>query len=248
MERQWSALVTSAWKTLASPPSVGDQLEGLLRVIGVDIHEQDLRAFTGEQDTDAALPLPTPGPLEPAPVTMATFPSSRPGRSLTLNLQTASYQSSVTNTLCRTLPSTALLMCPWPVVSSARQNLAGADHLACPIAHLDLHRCIQVDDELPPRRRMEVEVVISRSLPKDHPRSRNPLRHAPNRRVMQLVLNLLKMRLPVLPRKQPSYLQRVTSKLPTGEWACGDGRWYRVLVEFVGRASRQEDLQHAAGG
>ena len=28
----------------------GDQLEGLLRVIGVDIHEQDLRTFTGEQD------------------------------------------------------------------------------------------------------------------------------------------------------------------------------------------------------
>ena len=106
-------------------------------------------------------------------------------------------------------------MCPLPRGVLSQQDLAWTDHPARTVAHLDLHRGIQVDDELPARRRVEVEVVVSRSLAKDHSRGLDPLRHASDRRVMQLVLNLLEVGLAVFPRIQPSYLQRLTSDLPT---------------------------------
>ncbi len=70
--------VTSAAKTPASPPSVAICF-AVSSAFSALRSTQSTRAPSRAKSSAAALPLPTPGPRDPAPVTMATLPSRRPG-------------------------------------------------------------------------------------------------------------------------------------------------------------------------
>ena len=57
-------------------PLLADGREGLLRMLGDAIHQEHPGALAGEEHGDGLARVPIPGPLDPAPVTIATFPSS----------------------------------------------------------------------------------------------------------------------------------------------------------------------------
>ena len=80
IRRQSSALMTLASNTSASPPS-SRIMARVSSARACTLSTKRTLAPSRANRTAAALPLPTPGPLEPAPVTIATFPSSRPLRS-----------------------------------------------------------------------------------------------------------------------------------------------------------------------
>src|SRR6266567_7504747 len=70
--------VTSAAKTPASPPSVAICF-AVSSALSALRSTQSTRAPSRAKSSAAALPLPRPGPRDPAPVTMATLPFRRPG-------------------------------------------------------------------------------------------------------------------------------------------------------------------------
>src|SRR5215813_2191534 len=81
--RQSAARVTSAANTLASPPSVAICF-AVSSAFSALRSTHSTRAPSRAKSRAAALPLPRPGPREPAPVTMATLPSRRPATSSAL--------------------------------------------------------------------------------------------------------------------------------------------------------------------
>ena len=74
--RQSSELDTSASNTDASPPSSA-MMADVSSARPASRSTSSTRAPSRANSTDVALPVPYPGPLEPAPVTIATLPSSR---------------------------------------------------------------------------------------------------------------------------------------------------------------------------
>src|SRR5262249_7212296 len=56
------------------------------------------------------------------------------------------------------------------------QHLARTDHPLFPVARRDLDPAVEIDDVLPARRRMPVEVVVAAGLTKDDPRRRHASR------------------------------------------------------------------------
>src|SRR5438105_94112 len=57
-----------------------------------------------------------------------------------------------------------------------QDDFAGADHAAFAVACRDLHAAVEIDDILPARRRVPVEIIVSGSLAKDDAGRRQPLR------------------------------------------------------------------------
>src|SRR5262249_49303181 len=61
-----------------------------------------------------------------------------------------------------------------------QDHLAGADGPRFAVARGDAHAGVEVDDVLPPRRRMPIEVVVASSLAKDDARRRQAARQFPS--------------------------------------------------------------------
>src|SRR5262249_17298321 len=77
-----------------------------------------------------------------------------------------------------------------------QDHFAGADHPAFAVARRDLDPAVEVDDVLPARRRVPVEVVVSAGLAKDDSRRRQPPRQLAGGTVLDpLDLDVAKMRL-----------------------------------------------------
>src|SRR5438309_1919087 len=58
-----------------------------------------------------------------------------------------------------------------------QDDLAGADHPAFAVACGELHPAVEVDDVLPARRRVPVEVIVAAGFAKDDAGRGKPLRH-----------------------------------------------------------------------
>src|SRR5439155_4272744 len=79
-----------------------------------------------------------------------------------------------------------------------QDDLAGGDRTALAVAGGDLHTGVEVDDVLPPRRRMPVEVISRRDLAEDDAGRRQPVRQlAPPRLLDPFDLDIPEMRLAV---------------------------------------------------
>src|SRR3989442_14139125 len=60
-----------------------------------------------------------------------------------------------------------------------QQHLAGTDAPALAVARGDLDAGVEIDDVLPPRRGVPVEIVVRRDLAEDDARGRQPRRQPP---------------------------------------------------------------------
>src|SRR5215472_10224209 len=77
-----------------------------------------------------------------------------------------------------------------------QQHLAGTDHPLLPVARRDLDAAVEVDDVLPARRRMPIEVVVAAGLTKDDARRGHaPRQLAAGALLDPLDLDIAKMRL-----------------------------------------------------
>src|SRR5689334_10528140 len=77
-----------------------------------------------------------------------------------------------------------------------QQHLAGADHPLLAVARGDLDPAVQVDDVLPARRRMPVEIVVTAGLAEDDARRRQAPRQLATRPILDpFDLDVAKMRL-----------------------------------------------------
>src|SRR5262245_13972948 len=58
-----------------------------------------------------------------------------------------------------------------------QDHFAGADHPAFAVARRDLHPAVEVDELLPARRRVPVEVIVAAGFAENDAGRREPLRH-----------------------------------------------------------------------
>src|SRR5262245_24875810 len=92
------------------------------------------------------------------------------------------------------------------------QDFAGADASRLAVARGDLNAGIEVDDVLPARRGVPVEVVVGLDLAEDDAGGRHPLREPAGPRGLGILdLDVLEVRLAVLVRVEPMDLHGASS-------------------------------------